>query len=117
MITKEFGVHVTAPSRQQWPGLLRIILNMRWETEPGWIELTSDSPVLCVVLSETGGRCQTRIQPEQPAQGDYFGTGHLSFVAPSQPLISMQPKCGTHALLSINSIWARPTVFVRSNKR
>ena len=86
MITKEFGVHVTAPSRQQWPGLLRTILNMRWETEPGWIALTSDSPVLCVVLSETGGRCQTRIQPEQPAQGDYFGTGHLSFVAPSQPL-------------------------------
>src|SRR5713226_9742530 len=86
MITKEFGVHVTAPSRQRWPGLLRTILNMRWETEPGWIALTSDSPVLCVVLSESGGRCQTRIQPEQPAQGDYFGTGHLSFVAPSQPL-------------------------------
>ena len=86
MITKEFGVHVTASSRQQWPGLLRTILSMRWDTEPGWIALTSDSPVLCVVLSETGGRCQTRIQPEQPAQGDYFGTGNLSFVAPSQPL-------------------------------
>src|SRR6476619_6051597 len=68
-ITKEFGVHVTAPSRQQWPGLVRIILNMRWETEPGWIALTFASPVLCVVLSETGGRCQTRIQHEQPAQG------------------------------------------------
>ena len=51
-----------------------------------WIALTFDSPVLCVALSETGGRCQIRAQPEQPAQGDYFGTGHLSFVAPSQPL-------------------------------
>jgi AraC family transcriptional regulator len=86
MITKEFGVRVTASSRQDWPGLLRIILNVRWETEPGWIALTFNSPVLCVVLSETGGRCQTRRQPKQPAQGDYFGTGHLSFVAPSQPL-------------------------------
>jgi AraC family transcriptional regulator len=86
MITKQFGVHVTTPSRQEWPGLLRTILDMRWETEPGWIALTFDSPVLCVVLSETGGRCQIRIQPEQPAQGDYFGTGHLTFVAPSQPL-------------------------------
>jgi AraC family transcriptional regulator len=86
MITKEFGVHVAAPSPQQWPGLVRIILNMRWETEPGWIALTFDSPALCVVLSETGGRCQSRSQPEQPAQGDYFGTGHLTFVAPSQPL-------------------------------
>ena len=59
---------------------------MRWETEPGWITLAFDSPALCVVLSETGGRCQTRKQPEQPVQGDYFGTGHLSFVAASQPL-------------------------------
>ncbi len=86
MITKESGVRVTAPSREQWPGLLRIILNMRWETEPGWIALTFDSPVLCLVLSETGGRCQARRQPEQPVQGEYFGTGHLSFVAPTQPL-------------------------------
>jgi AraC family transcriptional regulator len=86
MITKEFGVHVIALSRQQWPGLLRTILNLRWETEPGWIGLTFDLPVLCVVLSETGGRCQIRMQPEQPVQGDYFGTGHLSFVAPSRPL-------------------------------
>ncbi len=80
MITKASGVRVTASSRQQWPGLLRVILNIRWETEPGWITLAFDSPALCVVLSETGGRCQTRKQPEQPVQGDYFGTGHLSFV-------------------------------------
>jgi len=86
MITQESGVHITAQSRRRWPGLLRIILNMRWETEPGWIALTLGSPALCVVLSETGGRCQIRIQPEQLAQGDYFGTGHLSFVAPLQPL-------------------------------
>ena len=86
MITKEFGVHVAASSRQRWPGLLRTVLNVRWETEPGWIALTFDSPVLCVVLSETGGRCQIRTQPGQPPQGDYFGTGHLSFVAAAQPL-------------------------------
>jgi AraC-like DNA-binding protein len=61
-------------------------LHLRWETEPGWIALTSESPALCVALNETGGRCQIRVQPEQPAQGDYFGTGHLSFVAPLQPL-------------------------------
>jgi AraC family transcriptional regulator len=86
MITRESGVHITAQRRRQWPGLLRVILNMRWETEPGWIALTFDRPALCVVLSETGGRCQIRIESEKPAQGDYFGTGHLSFVAPSQPL-------------------------------
>src|SRR5258705_4699662 len=86
MITKTSGVRVTASSRQKWPGLVRSILDMRWETEPGWIAMTSDSPALCLVLSETGGRCQARKRPEQPVQGDYFGTGHLSFVAASQPL-------------------------------
>jgi AraC family transcriptional regulator len=86
MIIQESGAHITAQSRRQWPGLLRIILNVRWETEPGWIALTFDSPALCVVLTETGGRCQIRRQPEQPARGDFFGTGHLSLVAPLQPL-------------------------------
>ena len=86
MITREFGVHVTTSSRQRWPGLLRTVLNARWETEPGWIALTFDSPVLCVLLDETGGRCQIRMQPKQPVQGEYFGTGHLSFVTTSQPL-------------------------------
>jgi AraC family transcriptional regulator len=86
MIRKQFGVHVTGPSRQEWPGIVRFILDMRWETEPGWISLTLDAPVLCVVLSEAGGRCQVRLRPEQPAPGDYFGTGHLSFVTASQPL-------------------------------
>jgi hypothetical protein len=86
MITKASGVQVTASSRQQWPGLLRILLNMRWETEPGRITMAFDSPALCVILDETGGRCQIRKQPEQPVQGDYYGTGHLSFVAASQAL-------------------------------
>jgi AraC family transcriptional regulator len=87
MIKRESGVRVSALQRQQWPGLLRTILDLRWTTEPGWIALTFDAAVLCVVLNETGGRCQIRTQPEQPPQGDYFGTGHLSFVTPSSPLV------------------------------
>src|SRR6516165_10546357 len=87
MIAKESGVRVAAQSRGQWPGVLRFVLSLRWQTEPGWIALTLGSPALCAVLSETGGRCQIRMQPQVPVQGDYFGTGHLSFVAPSQPLV------------------------------
>jgi AraC family transcriptional regulator len=86
VIIKEFGVHVATSSSQRWPGLRRTILNARWDTEPGWIALTFDSPVLCILLDETGGRCQIRMQPKQPVQGEYFGTGHLSFVTTSQPL-------------------------------
>jgi AraC family transcriptional regulator len=87
VITKEFGVHVATSSQQRWPGLLGTVLNARWETEPGWIMLTFNFPVLCVLLDETGGRCQIRMLPEQPTQGEYFGTGHLSFVTDSQPLV------------------------------
>ena len=87
MITRESGVRVAASSRKQWPGVTRIVLHLRWETEPGWIAVTFDAPALCAVLSETGGRCQIRIQPDQPALGEYFGAGHLSLIAPTQPLI------------------------------
>jgi AraC family transcriptional regulator len=86
MVKKVSGVRISALNRQEWPGLVRTILDMRWETEPGWIAFSFDAPMLCVVLSETGGRCQTRTQPQQPPQGDYFGTGHLSFVAASGSL-------------------------------
>jgi len=86
MIKKESGVRVSALRRQEWPGLVRAILDLQWKTEPGWIAFTFSAPVLCAVLSETGGRCQIRTQPEQAPRGDYFGTGHLSFVAASRPL-------------------------------
>jgi AraC-like DNA-binding protein len=86
MITHEFGVKVTATRREHWPGLLRVILDMRWETEPGWITLKCAAPGLCLVLGETGGRSEIRSRPEEPPQGEYFGTGHLSFVAHGQPL-------------------------------
>ena len=87
MIQKEHGVRVSGQNHREWPGIACTILDLRWETEPGWISLTFDTPLLCVVLSETGGHCQTRAEPDQPAQGDYFGTGHLSFVAAAQSFV------------------------------
>jgi AraC family transcriptional regulator len=87
MIQKEHGVRVSRQNHREWPGIACTILDLRWETEPGWISLTFDTPLLCVVLNETGGRCQTRVEPDQPAQGDYFGTGHLSFVAAAQSFV------------------------------
>jgi AraC-like DNA-binding protein len=84
MIQKENGVRASVQNRQEWPGIVRTIFDLRWETEPGWISFAFASPLLCVVVSETGGRCQTRVEPDQPVDGDYFGTGHLSFTAPSR---------------------------------
>jgi len=63
---------------------VRIVFDLRWEMEHGWVTLSFDGPLLCVIASEIGGRCETRILPEQTAQGEYFGTGHLSFIAASE---------------------------------
>ena len=87
MIQKENGVRASRPSRRAWPGVSRVNFDLRWETEPGWIALSFEAPVLCFVANEVGGRCQIRMVPDQPTEGEYFGTGHLSFVAAAQPLI------------------------------
>lgn len=60
-------------------GVARILLDRRWETEPGWFTLSIESAALCAVIDEIGGRCQMRSQPDLPAGAEYFGTGHLSF--------------------------------------
>jgi AraC-like DNA-binding protein len=85
MMQNEHGVRVSARSRKEWPGIACTIFDLRWETEPGGILFSFDAPLLCVIVSETGGRCQIRVKPDQAVEGDYFGTGHLSFAAPSQP--------------------------------
>jgi AraC family transcriptional regulator len=87
MILKEHGVRISGQNHREWPGVACTILDLRWKTEPGWISLNFDKPLLCIVLNETGGHCQTRIQPDQPAQGDYFGIGHVSFVAAAQSFV------------------------------
>jgi AraC-like DNA-binding protein len=85
MNQNEHGVRVSGQTRKEWPGIACNIFDLRWETEPGWILFSSNAALLCVAVSEMGGRCQVRIRPDQPVEGDYFGTGHLNFVAPSQP--------------------------------
>ncbi|WP_426440417.1 helix-turn-helix domain-containing protein [Bradyrhizobium genosp. P] len=87
MIQKEHGVRVSAQNRWEWPGIACAIFDLRWETEPGWISFSFDAPLLCAVMSEIGGRCQTRLEPDRPVEGDYFGTGHLSFATPSQSFV------------------------------
>lgn len=87
MIQKENGVRASIPNRRAWPGVSQMIFDLRWETEPGWIALSFEAPALCFVANEVGGRCQLRRVPDQPAEGEYFGTGHLSFAAAAQPVI------------------------------
>jgi AraC family transcriptional regulator len=84
VIEEERGVRASIRGRHGWPGVTRAVLDLRWETEPGWLTLSFGSPTLYVVASEIGGRCQTRTDPDLPAQGEYFGSGHLSFAAAAE---------------------------------
>ena len=64
-----------------WPGVARAQLTLQWETEPGWAQLSFAAPALCAVANEIGGHCEIRAVADQPAEGEYFGSEHLSFVS------------------------------------
>jgi AraC family transcriptional regulator len=86
MIRKENGVQATVVDKWGLPGMVHVVLNVHWKTEPGWVELSFDRLALCLATEEIGGRCQVRMRPDQ-LQGDYFGSGHLSLIAAGQPVI------------------------------
>ena len=86
MIRAEHGVKATVLDTWDLPGVTRIVMSLRWQTEPGWVELSFEQPVLCMVVEEIGGRCQVRMCADRPVQGEYFGTGHLSLIATGQPV-------------------------------
>ena len=87
LILREHGVQVAALDRWELPGLNRTVLDLRWKLEPGWIALRFDAPALFVALEEIGGRYQVRIHPDEPIEGEYFGAGHISFIAARQPVV------------------------------
>src|SRR5579859_5011594 len=86
MILKQHGVEATILDQWDLPGTTRVVMNLHWRTEPGWVELSFDLPALCLTVDEIGGHCQIRMRPDQPIQGEYFGPGHLSLVAAGQPI-------------------------------
>ena len=63
------------------PRVARAQLTLQWETEPGWVQLSFGAPALCAVANEIGGRCEIRAVADQLANGEYFGSEHLSFVS------------------------------------
>jgi AraC family transcriptional regulator len=82
MIRDKHGVAVT--DQRSWVdfGVEEIACEVRWLTEPGWLTLEVEAPTLCMMATETGGRCEFRAKPDQPVDGEYFGSGALAFAAP-----------------------------------
>jgi AraC-like DNA-binding protein len=50
------------------------------------MSLSFEQPTLCFLLEEVGGRAELRSKPEAPAEGEYFGIGHLTLLAAADPI-------------------------------
>ena len=82
MIREKHGVAIT--DQQSWAdfGVEEVACEVRWLTEPGWLTLEVEAPTLCMMATEIGGRCEFRAKPDQPVDGEYFGSGALAFASP-----------------------------------
>jgi AraC family transcriptional regulator len=82
MVRDNHGITIT--HQQSWVdfGVEEIAYEIRWLTEPGWLTLQTELSTLCMVGTEVGGRCELRARPDQPVEGEYFGSDALTFVAP-----------------------------------
>ena len=96
------GVVVDQESPRAFPGVERVLTDLRWETEPGWIGLSFDRPTLCAVVEQVGGRCQMRPGPQVTVDGAYYGDGQLTFVATGQAVFVLASEM-RHARL----VWFR----------
>src|SRR5260221_1307808 len=81
MIRGKQGVAIG--QEQSWAdfGVKETAYEVRWLTEPGWLTLEFEMPTLCIMATEIGGRCDFRSKPDQPIEGEYFGSGALAFAA------------------------------------
>ena len=87
MVVRVRGVEVVAVTQSHWAGLSRLIIELRWLTEPGWVEFRLAKPSCLVPVLEIGGRCDIRSSPERAYEGDFFGREHASLVAAGTPVV------------------------------
>ena len=81
MILGKNGVAII--QQRSWAdfGIEEVACDLRWRTEPGWLTLRAEAPMLCLMATEIGGRCDFRAKPGHPVEGEYFGSGALTFAA------------------------------------
>lgn len=93
------GTRAVIRRHRQLAGVGCCIFDVHWDAEPGWIGWSFDRPVLCLLREEIGGRAELRIRPETDSEGEYFGTGHLTFLPAAEPV-------------TLYSAWLRQAQFV-----
>jgi AraC family transcriptional regulator len=87
MIREKHGVVVSDQRRWVDLGVEEVAREVHWLTEPGWLTMEVEAPTLCMISTEIGGRCEFRAKPDQPVDGEYFGSGALAFATPSAQVV------------------------------
>ena len=80
------GVDITAATSSSWPGLTRLVIELQWLTEPGWIEFVFNRPACLVIVEEIGGRCDLRFAPDRFLDESFVGTDHVSLIGAGTPV-------------------------------
>ena len=81
-----YGTRASIRRERRWPGISCRIFDVHWDAEPGWVTWSFEQPTLCLLREEIGGRGELRGHPDIPAEGEYFGAGHLTLRAATEPL-------------------------------
>jgi AraC family transcriptional regulator len=80
------GTHALIRRDRHWAGLSCLVYDVHWDATPGWMDLSFERPTLCFLVEEVGGRAELRTRPDTPAEGEYFGTDHLTLLASADPI-------------------------------
>jgi len=86
MLVAEHSTRTRLRRRHDWASLSCLLYEVNWDANPGWLSLSFDQPTLCFSVEEVGGRAETRVRPDTPAEGEYFGADHLTLLASAAPV-------------------------------
>jgi AraC-like DNA-binding protein len=87
MIRSEHGVAIAQQRIWADGGVEEVACEVSWLTEPGWLTVQVEAPTLCMMATEIGGRCDFKAKPDQPVDGEYFGSGALALVTPGSSAV------------------------------
>src|SRR5258706_546437 len=83
---EERATHASLRRSHHWAGLSCLVYDVHWDAGAGWLSLSFERPTLCFLVEEVGGRAELRARPDTPAEGEYFGTDHLTLLAAADPI-------------------------------
>jgi len=86
ILVEERATHASLRRSHHWAGLSCLVYDVRWDAGAGWLSLSFERPTLCFLVEEVGGRAELRARPDTPAEGEYFGTDHLTLLAAADPI-------------------------------